>query len=57
MAQRLDASGAVKSSDLYNAFGRRLSGGGTGDDPYGFAGMFAAARGVFSELGQAWCCC
>ena len=55
MAQRLDASGAVKSSDLYNAYGKRLSGGGTGDDPYGFAGMSAAytdSETGLSLLGQ-----
>ena len=40
VAQRLDVSGAVKSSDLYNAYGKRLSGGGSGD-PYGFGGMAA----------------
>ena len=38
VAQRLDASGAVKSSDLYNAYGKRLSGGVSGD-PYGFGGQ------------------
>ena len=41
VAQRLDTSGAVKSSDLYNAYGKRLSGGGAGGDPYGFGGMAA----------------
>ena len=39
MAQRLDSTGAVKSSDLYNAYGKRLLGGGASGDPYGFGGQ------------------
>ena len=55
MAQRLDASGAVKSSDLYNAYGKRLSGGGASGDPYGFggqAGYYTDSETGLSLLGQ-----
>ena len=55
MAQRLDVSGAVKSSDLYNAYGKRLSGGGASGDPYGFggqAGYYTDSETGLSLLGQ-----
>lgn len=39
VAQRLNSTGAVQSSDLYNAYGKRLAGGGASGDPYGFGGM------------------
>lgn len=41
VAQRLNSAGTVASSDLYNAYGKRLSGGGASGDPYGFGGMAA----------------
>ena len=55
VAQRLDTSGAVKSSDLYNAYGKRLSGGGASGDPYGFggqAGYYTDGETGLSLLGQ-----
>jgi len=55
VAQRLDVSGAVKSSDLYNAYGKRLSGGGASGDPYGFggqAGYYTDSETGLSLLGQ-----
>ena len=39
VAQRLTSTGAVASPDLYNAYGKKLAGGGASGDPYGFGGM------------------
>jgi len=55
VAQRLNSSGAVQSSDLYNAYGKRLSGGGASGDPYGFggqAGYYSDSETGLSLLGQ-----
>jgi RHS repeat-associated protein len=46
VAQRTDSTGAVLSSDLYDAYGKRLS-GGTSGDPWGFeaqAGYYTDAE-------------
>jgi len=55
VAQRLDSSGTVQSSDLYNAYGKRLAGGGASGDPYGFggqAGYYTDSETGLSLLGQ-----
>jgi len=55
VAQRLDRTGAVQSSDLYNAYGKRLSGGGASGDPYGFggqAGYYSDSETGLSLLGE-----
>ena len=55
VAQRLTSAGTVQSSDLYNAYGKRLSGGGASGDPYGFGGMagyYTDGETGLSLLGQ-----
>ena len=48
VAQRLDASGNVLSSDLYDAYGNRMVGSST--DPYGYGGMWGYYTDVETGL-------